>query len=283
MATKRAQKEYGTVGEIGTNVPVVTEEREEDLLEHIYARWRGGESMRPIDIAEENHMKTREFNQFIRRMVAHGYLYEPEEKQDLELTDFGKAQGAECVSRHRVITQFIQTVSGQNEQQAAEEACRMEHVVSRETVRGISGFLQHGDTYDRIYENTDLCRVSAFSDGTYHVCIGLYYLDRRCPRIIAAEYDSLSDIAELIVENGSSRFALHTKADDETRVIWYIKNGDWEKAEPENGAWVLPTRLFKIERSAGAPITEATLTIALTDRNQTPIVLDCRELDIHIW
>lgn len=49
-----------------------------------------------------------------------------ESGQSLTLTAFGKAQGAECLSRHQNLTQFLEMVCGVDEETAEVNACRLD-------------------------------------------------------------------------------------------------------------------------------------------------------------
>ncbi len=83
-------------------------------------------------------------------------MCEPENGH-LELSDKGKLEGMECLARHEKLTQFFQMVSGMDQQRAQEDACRVEHYISPEGLKGIENFLQYGDVYDRVYD--DMSRV----------------------------------------------------------------------------------------------------------------------------
>ena len=53
---------------------------------------------------------------------------------------------------------------------AAEDACRMEHVVSEETVQQICNFVDYGDTFERILKHSDL--RSWYQTGKVYVSYG---------------------------------------------------------------------------------------------------------------
>ena len=84
----------------------------------------------------------------VRSLVTKGFLYEPE-NNNLELTEKGKLEGMDCLARHEKLTQFFQMVSGMDQERAQEDACRVEHYISPEGLKGIEHFLQYGDVYDR--------------------------------------------------------------------------------------------------------------------------------------
>lgn len=169
---QRKMKEYEGKREIGENFAVSQEEKEEDLLERLYLWRQEGRPLWPAELCVHMKITRRELNQLMRQMVRYGYLEEPEERRELEMTPLGRARGAECLARHQRLTQLIQMVCDLDEEQAEENACRMEHVVSRNVIVGIEQFLRSGDTHDRILKNTDLSTL--YEPGNYEFCMGIY-------------------------------------------------------------------------------------------------------------
>ncbi|MCD8356511.1 MAG: metal-dependent transcriptional regulator [Clostridia bacterium] len=267
------------VGQIGQNVPRNNEEKEEDLLEALYERWRTGKSMLVADIIVDLKIKRRELSMLLRRMQQHGYLVEALRSGTLELTDFGRVQGAECMSRHQYLTQFLQLVSGMGLQEAQESACRMEHVMNAQGIRGISDFLKYGDVYDRIIENFDLRAM--YELGSYPVCIGLYCMDKRSPRVLAEEFDLLEDETTLEVNDRRSWF--HIRRQKETaEALWYLEKQEWTLADEEKKGWRIPTDAFTFTISTGTPVMDGTAIVALAGRKHRPKASQCRELNVHI-
>lgn len=272
------EKDY-FVGEIGKNVPKNTEEKEEDLLEALYERWRQGNSMQVVDVMIDLKLKRREIGQLLRRMEQHGYLVEAVRSGTLELTPFGKIQGAECMSRHQHLTQFLQLVSGMGLAEAQENACRMEHVMNDKGIQGISDFLKYGDTYDRIMENLDLRMM--YDEGDYPVCFGLYCMDKRAPRVLAEEFDLLED--ETMLEVAETRSWFHIQKRENTELsLWYLRRADWKLAEEQPDGWLIPTEAFTFTVSTGMPVIDGTVIVALAGREHEPTAADCRELNVHL-
>ena len=93
-----------------------------------------------------------------------------------------------------------------DEEQAEENACRMEHVVSRNVIVGIEQFLRSGDTHDRILKNTDLSTL--YEPGSYEFCMGIYRPEKRYPRILAEEFFLFVPEIRLNVKEDGSFFSL---------------------------------------------------------------------------
>lgn len=269
-------------GEIGQNIPSSKGEREEDILEMLYEWYGRGCTLTSADVCGEIDMTRREFNYYVRQMIKHGYLENVEPKADMPLilTEFGKTQGAECLIRHQRLTQFFQLI-GLDEQQAEEDTCRVEHVISEKAVKGICSFLNYGDTYDRIIRNTNL--FSIYEQGDYEFRMGIYCADKRYPRILAKEFYDFSDRVLLESRRERSFFYLCPLKADFSGVLWYREEEKWVRAEAAEKGFQIPTNVFSFTICTDDPVTEGDSIIALTQGDVAPTEEDYRELNIHIW
>ncbi|MDO4260861.1 MAG: iron dependent repressor, metal binding and dimerization domain protein [Eubacteriales bacterium] len=269
------------MGLIGTNIPPSREEKEEDLLERLYRAWREDRQLLAVDFVMEMNVSRKEFNALVKKLVHYGYLEEPSIRDELELTDLGKAQGMECLMRHEKLTQFFQMIGGMDQKEAQEDACRVEHVISQKGLDGIDHFLRYGDVCDRTYTASDLSAV--YDEGSYEMLSGVYELDRREPRFLAPENSRLEAVVTLEVRRGASRFLLRPRAGEPCGAVWYKRAGRWTQAEREKGRYVLPTDIFTYTVSAVTPVMEAESVIAFTENGTEPLLSECREINIHVW
>lgn len=268
-------------GEIGQNIPSSNAKREEDLLETMYLWWKGGRPLTVPNLCVCLDLSRRELNHLVKKMVGHGYLHAVEKDEELKLTAFGKAQGAECQARHQYLTQFLQMACDLEEEEAQENTCRVEHVVSKEVIQGICEFLKYGDTYDRVIHNLDLCTI--YEEGSYEFCMSIYRTEQRYPRILADEFYAFHDCILLEVDARESWLYLREKDDNFSRILWYKTKGGWTRAKKEAKGFRVPTDLFAFTVSTAVLITEGDGMVAFTDTDRLPGEEDCRELNIHIW
>ena len=63
-----------------------------------------------------------------------------DEEGHLMLTDLGKRTAEQMYERHTLLTQML-TMLGVDESVAAEDACRIEHVISKETFEAIKQYM----------------------------------------------------------------------------------------------------------------------------------------------
>ena len=256
-------------------------EKREDLLEHLYQIYRQGEELTVAEYATEKGFSMRETNALVRELKLSGYVEEEKKTGRLILTELGKMEGMDCLERHEKLTQFFQMVSGMEQEEAQEDACRIEHVISQKALEGIDGFLKYGDVYDRSYKGMGMYNV--FGEGTFEILLGIYQPERRNPRLLAGEDEKFQSKGILKIEKGISWFVLKAKEDMDPGVIWYRRSTGWVQAKKEENAFYLPTDIFSYMKNVKVPVTEAEALIAITPFEQEPVTIDCREVNIHIW
>ena len=110
-------------------------ESAEMYLETIYTLARERGSVRSIDVAEHMGYSKPSVSRAVGLLKTGGYLtMEPD--GSLVLTDEGEAIARNIYERHTVLPAML-TRLGVDPQTAAEDACRIEHVISEESFRAI--------------------------------------------------------------------------------------------------------------------------------------------------
>lgn len=270
----------GAAGRIGTNVPETVEEREEDLLEELVRRYQRSEPVAPETLREELGLPADMFALLLGRMELHRYIRPGDGSGALRLTDYGIVQGTECLRRHNKLTQFLQLISGMPQEQAELDACRMEHIISPEAQAGVDRFLRRGEIYDRTLARMDLSAV--YAPGQYTVRASLYEAEHRLPRVLAQEGEWFQPFLTLEIRPFGSVFRAAWTQPDPALCLWYNRDGQWHRAETGEGDALLPTDAFVYTVSAGDPLTEGVLPVAVLRGAGEPQAADLRELNVHI-
>lgn len=107
-------------------------------LESILVLIRQGKAVRSIDIVD--YMATQAQRQ-PRRWPAEGRaVYRRRRRRYITLTARGREVAEKIYERHTVLTDFLRRL-GVDEASAAEDACRMEHVISDATFQALKRHL----------------------------------------------------------------------------------------------------------------------------------------------
>ena len=289
---KRMQTDFEEIKETDTQLPSSRREIGEDMLEQICLIANAGAEITVEKLCDRMDMSRREVNFYLKQLKTHGYVVREKDtytglqgrraESGIFLTELGKITGEEFQYRHEILTQFLQFV-GVSEEKAKEDACRMEHVISEETVQQICNFVDYGDTFERILKQSDL--RSWYRPGSYQFLMGIYQIEKTCPRRFAREFKRFSENIWLNVTEDESSFELiKMEGEASSQNLWYKDpEQGWIQAEERMGNPRIPSGAFKFLTRCQDPIIEGVALIAFTRKGEKPVDWNSRELDVHIW
>lgn len=110
------------------------QESAEMYLETIYVLSRQKSAVRSIDVAEYMGYSKPSISRAMGLLREGGYI--TVEEGSLELTESGEAVAKKIFERHTVLTDMLVAL-GVEEKTAAEDACKIEHVISDATFEAI--------------------------------------------------------------------------------------------------------------------------------------------------
>ena len=115
-------------------------ESAEMYLETIYLLSQKSNSVRSIDVAEYMGYSKPSISRAIGLLKQGGYLT-VDEDGFLSLTQEGRNVAEKIFERHTVLSRFLMTL-GVDEATAAEDACKIEHVISDISLAAIKRYLE---------------------------------------------------------------------------------------------------------------------------------------------
>jgi len=101
------------------------------------------EGARTTDVAIRLGVSKASVNQAMGLLVDRG-LISREKYGPVYLTQEGRNAAQAVCRRHRALKSFLVSVLGIDESVAEEDACQIEHVVSKETMAGLIDFMERG-------------------------------------------------------------------------------------------------------------------------------------------
>lgn len=116
------------------------QESAEMYLETIYLLSRQRTSVRSIDVAEHMGYSKPSVSRAVGLLKQGGYLV-VDEDGFLSLTEDGRSVAEKIFERHTVLSRLFVSL-GVNEDTAAEDACKIEHIISDETFAAIKNYLK---------------------------------------------------------------------------------------------------------------------------------------------
>lgn len=115
-------------------------ESAENYLETILVLHNRKGQVRSIDIANELEFSKPSVSVAMKRLRENGYIIMHDDGY-IELTDAGRKIAESIYDRHTTLTECLTRI-GVDPQTAAEDACRVEHVISEETFHAIKVHLK---------------------------------------------------------------------------------------------------------------------------------------------
>ena len=113
----------------------VLNESAENYLETILILSQKLPVVRSVDIANELGFKKSSVSVAMKRLRENGYV-NMDDNNLLTLTESGLAIARSIYERHQVISGYLMSI-GVSEETALKDACRIEHVLSEETIHKI--------------------------------------------------------------------------------------------------------------------------------------------------
>ncbi len=113
----------------------------EMYLESIFVLCKTKGAVRSIDVAEYMNFSKPSVSRAIGLLKNQNYITVDKDGY-ITLTETGKIKANQIFERHDVLTQILQNL-GVSEKIAAEDACRIEHVISDETFSAIKKILDN--------------------------------------------------------------------------------------------------------------------------------------------
>lgn len=114
-------------------------ESAEMYLETIYVLTERSDSVRSIDVAEHMGFSKPSVSRAVGLLKRGGYLNMADDGL-LSLTDAGREAAKKIFERHTVLSEFLALI-GVDDEIAAKDACKIEHVVSDETITAIKRYI----------------------------------------------------------------------------------------------------------------------------------------------
>lgn len=122
------------------NEHVTHRQSEQDYLESILMLAREKDFVHRIDVAKREGVSQAAVNKAIKLLVDKGYVYE--DGKHLYLTKSGETYATQVYEKHCLVRDFLQKL-GVSAAVAEEDACKLEHLVSEETVSAMKNFLKN--------------------------------------------------------------------------------------------------------------------------------------------
>ena len=116
-------------------------ESQEMYLEVIYDIEQNSKVIRSVDIAKELGYSKPSINRAINRLKLDGFISQ-EPYGHITMTEKGREIAKTIKNRHIYLTEYLMLSMGLSKETAEADACRIEHVVSKNTMDAVKKYLK---------------------------------------------------------------------------------------------------------------------------------------------
>ena len=117
------------------------QESAENYLETIYVLKKRKSSVRSIDIANELGFSKPSVSVAMKNLRENGYI-ETDKDGYITLLPMGENVAKRVFERHTILTKCLLKL-GVSETTADEDACKIEHIISNETIEALKRFIEN--------------------------------------------------------------------------------------------------------------------------------------------
>ncbi|MBN2878704.1 MAG: metal-dependent transcriptional regulator [Clostridia bacterium] len=110
-------------------------------LEVIYNIEQENGIIRSVDIAKELGYSKPSVNRAINRLKDDG-LISQEPYGQITMTNLGRETAEKIMNKHIMLTEYLMISLGLSREMAEADACRMEHVVSKDTMEAVKAYVK---------------------------------------------------------------------------------------------------------------------------------------------
>ena len=114
----------------------------EDYLEAVLMIQNEKGECHSVDVARKLDVSKPSVSRAMSILKEDGYIFF-DENQHINFTEKGKEKAESVYGRHRLLTDFLEKITGVEHSQAEKNACRVEHIIDSDIVEGIKKWMQN--------------------------------------------------------------------------------------------------------------------------------------------
>lgn len=123
----------------------------EDYIETIYIASERGETLKGAELARRMNISRASVSEALSKLVSKG-LIKYNSYQAIFLTETGKAEARRVYAKHHILKDFFENVLNVNPEEAGENACKIEHIISQSVLDKMEKFSEFFIKHKKILE-----------------------------------------------------------------------------------------------------------------------------------
>lgn len=118
----------------------------EDYIEVISNYIKQNQKVRAIDISRELSVSRASVTEALKKLAEKG-LINYGKYDAITITEAGELTAQNVIKKHKLLQEFFQDILGLEENEAAENACKIEHVISEKVHKRLNEYVKFNRKY----------------------------------------------------------------------------------------------------------------------------------------
>lgn len=123
----------------------------EDYIEAIYVASMNKENLKGADLARKLNISRASVSEALSKLVSKG-LISYNSYEVMSLTKLGIAEARKVYQKHHILKDFFENVLGISSDEAGQNACKIEHIVSENILKRMEKFTVFFKTHKKILD-----------------------------------------------------------------------------------------------------------------------------------
>ena len=123
----------------------------QDYIETIYVSTENGEDLKAVDLARKLNISRASVSEALSRLISKNLVQYSAYKTIL-LTKKGVAEAKKVYAKHHALKDFFENVVDVTSDEASENACKIEHIVSENILNKMETFTKFFKTHKKILD-----------------------------------------------------------------------------------------------------------------------------------
>lgn len=124
----------------------------EDYLELICNLLEDSESVKAVEIARRLNVSRASVSEALAKLAKKNLIYY-EGHKGISITEEGLKKAKEVIEKHKTFSKFFENILGLEREEAMENACKIEHVISENLFEKIKSFQNFCEENPELIEN----------------------------------------------------------------------------------------------------------------------------------
>ena len=123
----------------------------QDYIETIYVSTENGEDLKAVDLSRKLNISRASVSEALSRLISKD-LVQYNAYKTISLTKKGVAEAKKVYAKHHALKDFFENVLNVTPDEASENACKIEHIVSENILNKMEKFTKFFKTHKKILD-----------------------------------------------------------------------------------------------------------------------------------